>query len=150
MYRLRTPGYNKLDLAKRWSLPDRVFFACGACHILAEAFLERYGERDRRLIWFKPAQGFSGNHIVVLSGSRVFDYHGHADWDAFIAHTFKRARQHWPGWDAALVDIPRVVLTSNAKSKLIDGLWLREPSQFLHNALPRARDYLNRFPGPEN
>jgi hypothetical protein len=27
----------------RWALPDRVFFACGACHILAHAFLERWG-----------------------------------------------------------------------------------------------------------
>jgi len=28
---------------------------------------------------------------------------------------------------------------------LIDGLWLREPNQFLHDALPRARTFLDRF-----
>ena len=44
MYQPRTPGFTKRDPLKRWSVPDRVFFACGSCHILAHAFLERYGE----------------------------------------------------------------------------------------------------------
>jgi len=39
MYRVSTPGYRKSNQAMRWALPDRVFFACGACHILAYAFL---------------------------------------------------------------------------------------------------------------
>jgi hypothetical protein len=30
----------------RWALPDRVFFACGACHILAYAFYS--GGDDRK------------------------------------------------------------------------------------------------------
>ena len=29
--------------------------------------------------------------------------------------------------------------------RLYDGLWLREPQQFLHDALPRAYGYLARF-----
>jgi hypothetical protein len=33
-------GSVKQDPVRRWSLPDRVFFACGACHILAYAFLK--------------------------------------------------------------------------------------------------------------
>jgi hypothetical protein len=41
MYQLRTKGA-KRDPIKRWALPDRVFFACGACHILAYAFLRAY------------------------------------------------------------------------------------------------------------
>jgi hypothetical protein len=31
----------KTDPVRRWNLPDRVFFAAGACHILAYAFIER-------------------------------------------------------------------------------------------------------------
>jgi hypothetical protein len=38
MYRVSTPDYRKSDQAMGWALPDRVFFACGACHILAYAF----------------------------------------------------------------------------------------------------------------
>ena len=59
----------------RWSLPDRVFFACGACHILVYAFLERYGKPDMKPLWLKPEPGFRGNHIVVATDTWVFDYH---------------------------------------------------------------------------
>ena len=40
MYRIE--GFRKRDPQLRWELPDPVFFACGACHILSYAFLERY------------------------------------------------------------------------------------------------------------
>jgi hypothetical protein len=40
MYRMRT-NLPKRHLERRWGLPERVFFACGACQILAYAFLER-------------------------------------------------------------------------------------------------------------
>ena len=42
MYQPRTPNYRKSDPVMRWNLPDRIFFACGACHILAHAFIERF------------------------------------------------------------------------------------------------------------
>ena len=42
------------------------------------------------------------------------------------------------------------VLVSEARSRTYDGLWLREPGQFLHNALPRAEAYLARFPAPSD
>jgi hypothetical protein len=41
MYKRRTMGA-KRDPVKQWSLPDRVFFAAGACHMLAYAFLDCY------------------------------------------------------------------------------------------------------------
>ena len=130
----------------RWALPDRVFFACGACHILAYAFLERYGGRAE---WIKPAAGHTGNHIFVALGGRVFDYHGYAERERFLEHYWKRARHWYPGWDGSLVPLPADVLVSEARSRTYDGLWLREPSQFLHDAMPRARAFLDRFPAPE-
>ena len=60
----------------------------------------------------------------------------------------RRLRQHWPGWNATLVPLPAAVLVSEALSRTYDGLWLREPGQFLHDALPRARAYLARFAAP--
>jgi hypothetical protein len=39
-------------------------------------------------------------------------------------------------------------LISEAKSRAF-GLWLAEPGQFLHDPLPRARRYLDRFPAPD-
>lgn len=148
MYQVRTPGYSKKDAAARWALPDRVFFACGACHVLAYAFLERYGTAEMGALWLKPAPGHTGNHIVAATEAWVFDYHGYADRQRFLAHTNKRANMLWPGWSATLIPLPRDVLVSEAKSKTYDGLWLREPKQFLHDALPRARAFLDRFLAP--
>jgi hypothetical protein len=148
MYRVRTKGYSKHNARQRWALPDRVFFACGACHILAYAFLERYGREDMRPLWLKPAPGFTGNHIFIAAGDWIFDYHGYSGREAFLAHTWRRARHFWPGWDATLIELPCEVLVSEPLSKTYDGLWLREPRQFLHDAMPRARAFLDRFPPP--
>lgn len=151
MYTPRTKNYSKKDMAMRWALPDRVFFACGACHILAYAFLDRWGGPEAHAVWIKPAEGHTGNHIFVdlHDGSgRAFDYHGYADTDRLIEHYWKRARQTHPGWDATLHGLPADVLISEAKSRTYDGLWLREPGQFLHDALPRAHRYLDRIGPP--
>jgi hypothetical protein len=147
MYRITRPDYRKSDQEMRWALPDRVFFACGACHILAHAFLERWGDPKTKVLWIKQTPGFTGNHIVIDGGDWVFDYHGYSVREIFLSHTFRKARRWWPGWDATLVPIPDDILISEARSRA-EGLWLREPEQFLHDALPRARSYLSRFPSP--
>ncbi len=132
----------------RWALPDRVFFAAGACHILAYVFLTRYGTPAMQAWWIRPASGFSGNHIFVATEDWAFDYHGYVERQRLIDHNWQRARHWYPGWDATLVALPQDVLISEAKSRGYDGLWLREPGQFLHNAMPRADAYLDRFPPP--
>ena len=144
MYVVRTPGYRKQDQRLRWALPDRVFFACGACHILAYAFLERFARLGMGAQWIRPADGFTGNHIFVAWDDCAFDYHGTSRRDRLLAHYTRRARRHHPGWSATLVDLPADVLISEAKSRRYDSLWLREPGRFLHDALPRARAFVAR------
>ena len=148
MYQPRTRHYDKRDMVKRWALPNRVFFACGACHILAFAFLERYGRPGMRALWIKPAPGHTGSHIFVEFENRIFDYHGYSQLDRYLTRYFRRAQQRYPGWDASIIELPADVLVSERKSRMYDGLWLREPAQFLHDALPRARAFLSRFPVP--
>ena len=44
-----------------------------------------------------------------------------------------------------------ILLTRPARARLMSeppGLWLREPCQFLHDAMPRAEAFLDRFPQP--
>lgn len=149
MYQLRTKDCRKRDLPKRWALPDRVFFACGACQVLAYAFLTRYNLPDSKAVWIKPDQGHTGNHIFVSFGDWVFDYHGYSRRAGYLEHYWKRARQSYPGWGAALVELPTDVLVSNSQSRTYDGLWLRQPDQFHMNALPRAEAFLQRFPAPK-
>jgi hypothetical protein len=148
MYQLRTKG-GKRDLVKNWALPDKVFFACGACHILAHAFLKAYPTAGFVPVWIRPADGCTGNHIVVVRKELAFDYHGYSDWPTLFAHLRKRASQRWPGWWADLVELSPDVLISEPESKKLKGLWLREPRQFLFDALPRAERYLKRFPAPD-
>jgi len=146
MYRI--PGSIKRDPILRWNLTDRVFFACGACHILTYAVLKRFPDAGFRAVWVRPVEGFTGNHIVAVRDDVAFDYHGWSRWPALLAHMRAKAGRWRPGWDCTLVDLPVDVLVSEAKSLTWEGLQLREPGQFLHDAMPRARDFLARFPGP--
>jgi hypothetical protein len=85
---------------RQWALPDRVFFAAGACHILAFAFLERYPRAGFKPIWIKPGEGYIGNHIIATDGEVAFDYHGYTGLAALATHTRAKAARWWPGWNA--------------------------------------------------
>jgi hypothetical protein len=61
---------------------------------------------------------------------------------------WRKSRRWWPDWAAEEIPLPPHVLVSEALSRRFDGLWLREPGQFLHNALPRAEAFLDRFSAP--
>src|SRR4051812_29927949 len=107
----------KQDPVRRWSLPDRVFFACGACHILAYAFLKAYPGSGFAPLWIKPSEGFTGNHIVVVRDDLAFDYHGFSGWSHLLGHMEAKANRWWPGWSGALISIPMDVLISESKSR---------------------------------
>jgi len=135
----------KNDPVRRWYRPDRHFFANGACQVLAFAFLDRHPDLGFRARWIKPAPGFTGNHIYVTDGINAFDYHGLTTEQRLLAFGFKRGRRFFPGWDATVIDLPTDALVSELRSRQIEGLWLREPKQFLYDALPRAQDFLDQF-----
>jgi len=130
----------KTDPTKRWNLPDRVFFACGACHILAYAFMQKFPKSGFQPIWIKPAKGFTGNHIVAVKEDIAFDYHGYSSWQKLTRHIEEKANRWWPSWHAEYISLAIDVLISERKSRAIDGLWLREPKQFLHNPYPALRN----------
>jgi hypothetical protein len=134
------------DKFRQWALPDRVFFAAGACHILAHAFLERYSDPSFQAVWIRPKFAFAGNHIFVSNGDLSFDYHGYTVETRLIEHFCRRARRFMPGWDADIIAVS-VSLVSFEQARTI-GLFIREPGQFLHNPIPRAHKFLGRFPAP--
>jgi hypothetical protein len=135
----------KNDPVLRWHRSDRHFFANGACQVLAHAFLEIYQDLEFRARWITPASGYIGNHIYVTDGVVAFDYHGLTTEARLLSLAFRRGRRFFPGWEATLVDLPADVLVSEARSRTYEGLWLREPNQFLHDAMPRARTFVQRF-----
>ena len=147
MYKRRTQGA-KRDPIKQWALPDRVFFAAGACHMLAYAFLDLYPDSGFESLWIRPQTGHSGNHIVLVRNELVFDYHGFSDWPRYWAHTTRRANQWWPGWSADVVSIHKLALVSRIHARAYEGLWMKEPQEYLADPLARARRYLEKFPAP--
>ena len=145
MYLLRTKDCPKSNLKKRCALPDRVFFACGACHILAHVFLEKYALSDVKIIWIKPNLNHTGNHIFVSFRDIVFDFHGYSDKKTYLSHYWKRAKQLYPDWNASLVEIMPESLIVEGPSKRYEGLYLRAPHQFFCNPIPRAENYLAKI-----
>ncbi len=103
MYRFK-PGI-KSDPKRRWSLPDRIFFGNGACHILAGVYLELEplpGFWAERII---PADGFSGSHIYTTNGITAFDYHGYSVRDRLLTPHWRGWGEQYPGWDAEVVKV---------------------------------------------
>jgi hypothetical protein len=131
----------KNDPVKRWALPDEVFFAAGACHILAYAFLEQCPDKQFKPLWIKPSAGHRGNHIIVSDGKIAFDYSGFNPYNQYLEIIESDMKSTFYDWTYQIIEISKHVLISETESKKM-GLWLREPNQFLHNALPRAEKYL--------
>lgn len=135
------PREIKQNPVSRWALDDKVFFAAGACHILCYAFITEHP--DYAPFWIKPKNGNSGNHIIAVKDDIAFDYQGLSKkWQLLQNHKEDAIQQIDKDWDYGLVELPIDVLISESKSRTYEGLWLREPKQFLHNALPRAQKYM--------
>jgi len=136
------PG-TKQDPVRRWNLSERAFFAHGACHILAHSFLERFPGSGFYLIWIKPGAGYRGNHVFVTNGSVAFDYHGYCNLNRLVSHHFTKYSRDQADWNAEIIEISGDV--SNPDEMRSIGMQVRAPAQFLHDARPRARDYLRKY-----
>ena len=138
MYRLKT-GIKK-DPEKRWSLPDRVFFGYGACHILAGVFLEIaplpgfYGER------IVPGEGFWGNHVYVTNGSIVFDHHGYSARNRLVAHHWRGWSGRYQGWHAQIRRVDFSLLDTAA----LNARRMRGPDQYFGDPVERAKRFIFR------
>ncbi len=127
---------------RRWAQPDRRFFACGACHVLAAAFLERFPGAGYAPVWIRPRAGFTGNHVFLTDGTTAFDYHGYSRLTALLSHYTRRARRYYPGWDADLVALAPAELAAGGERP---GLRLLPPEQFHRDPLRRAAAFVERL-----
>ena len=75
--------------------------------------------------------------------SKPRDAEPRVPYDRLVHHYTKRACRLFPGWEADVVPVT-VSLVNREDAKTI-GMDIREPRQFLHDALPRAHRYLERF-----
>lgn len=131
----RTAAERK-DQLLSWQRDDKAFFAAGACHILAWAFLRR----EERAAGFAPIGLHQVgephvDHVYVSDGTWAFDHDGWTLEDELVAVT----RAASPSATIERVPLPRDL-----------GLFCAEhnhrlPSQYAFDPLPRADAYLDRY-----
>ncbi len=129
----------KSNLKKSFYRPDRPFFASGACHILAHAFIECNGVEWHPVLIY-PDAGFRGSHVFVSNQELAFDYHGFSNEAVFIEHYFKKMQRFFPGWSASLIEFP----TSPISQEFCNRYGHRRPDQFYEDPQPRAFNFVHR------
>jgi hypothetical protein len=93
----------KEDLSSSWNRSDRTFFAAGACHILAAAFLERFANSAFQAMLILPRHGARGSHVFVTDGTTAFDYHGFTPCERFRSFYCRHLQRRFSGWEADLI-----------------------------------------------
>ena len=131
----------KRDPVRTWFRSDRSFFAAGACHILAGAFLKTYPNAGFEPYLISPHPGLRGSHVFVSDGKTGFDYHGFTKHDRLLSHYFIKIRRFFPQWQGEIVRLNESPIGATFCVEQNH----RMPSQFLHDPLPRALSYLSRF-----
>ena len=130
----------KRDPVARWNLPDQLFFAAGACHILAGTYLRWFASDGVWAEWIRPHNRSRGSHVYVTDGRREFDYRGWADRAALLASHRSDRLAADPAWGADLVRVDFDLLDTaqlNARD-------MRGRDQYLHDPLPRAIAFIGR------
>ena len=139
MYTLK-PGI-KQDAVRRWSLPDRIFYGHGACHILAGVFLGRFHKTGWSAVWVKPWKGFRGSHVFATNGKIAFDYHGYSVQDRLLKHHKKAYASRYAGWKTDIIRVDFSLLDTNE----LNSRNMRGPDQYFGDAIERTSRYLDRI-----
>jgi hypothetical protein len=132
----RTP-LERSDQQVAWHRTDQAFFASGACHILAWACRDAYPDESIGL----AAMRFEGEprafHVYATWEGWAFDHSGwNPESDLLSANEAfdRRSVESFP-IDLSLADF-------------CDRHWSRMRHQYWRDPVPRARDYVERFPPP--
>lgn len=134
----------KGDLERCWSCPDHEFFASGACHVLAAAFLIEYPRAGFEAWQVVPRTSSRGGHVVVMQGGLVCDWAGYEARELFLTDYFAAMRCLIPDWDANFVRLESDPIGWEFCARHHH----RHPTQFLSDPLPRARAFARNLPPP--
>ncbi len=138
----RTPE-QKRDMFKSWEREDQDFFAAGACHILADLFLQLHAEEGFQFVYLKPSNGLPGNHVYAANDTWAFDHNGWTEETELLKTTEKMYKEKYPGWAYSRIIIEPSV---DALENFCKQNNHRLPWQFAHLPWERARAYIRQFP----
>jgi hypothetical protein len=138
----RTPEERR-DKFKSWVRPDRAFFAAGACHILADLFVELHAHEGYKMVFIKPGAGFPGTHVFASNGIWAFDHNGWTKEAVLLAATEAAYTQKYPGWTYTKQAIEPGI---GALENFCKANNHRLPWQYAHLPWERAYQYIQQFP----
>jgi hypothetical protein len=104
---MRTPEESR-DVLLSWLREDMVFFAAGACHILAHMFLLLNPNEDFDLIYTKPVNKQPGNHMYVSGGTWAFDFNRWSLEKDLLKVNETFAKDRYPNWNYERIVIEKV------------------------------------------
>lgn len=130
----------KEDPARRWNLPDRIFFGHGACHILCGIYLQMFADSKFKPYWIKPAPGLPGMHVFVSDGKIAFDYHGYSVLNRLERHHRKVWESQIPNWNGELLKVDFELLNTQA----LNEKNMRGPDQYYGDVIERATKFVSQ------
>ena len=104
---MRTPEESR-DVLLSWLREDMVFFAAGACHILAHMFLSLHPNEGFDLIYTKPVNKQPGNHMYVSGGTWAFDFNRWSLEKDLLKVNETLAKDRYPNWNYERMVIEKV------------------------------------------
>lgn len=134
----RTPE-ERSDIFKSWERDDQAFFASGACHILAELFVQLHADEGFYKVHIKPAAGMKGNHVYATNGEWAFDHNGWTREEELLQVTAEGFRTKYPDWK-----YERRVMSEDLETFCHDYNH-RLPWQYAYLPWERAYKYIQRF-----
>lgn len=132
----RTP-LERADQYLSWSRDDQAFFAAGACHILAYAFLETRA-RDFHLVGLWPQGAYDPSHVYASNCIWAFDQCGWTPEPELLA--VSRAAEPHAEYQ------PRPILMG--LDEFCARHWHRTRVEFAYDPRLRAHEYIARFVDP--
>jgi hypothetical protein len=137
----RTPE-QKRDILLSWDRDDQAFFASGACHILADLFVQLHQVDGFKTIHIKPAEGFPGNHVFASNGVWAFDHNGWTKEDELLSVTEKAYVGRYRDWSYEKIILEPSMTSLEDFCKENNH---RLPWQYAHLPWERARKYIDQF-----
>ncbi|WP_051499089.1 hypothetical protein [Nocardia sp. BMG51109] len=127
----------RADQHLAWCRPDQWFFAAGACHILAYAFLEACpGGFVPMGLW--PSAAEDPGHVYVSDGTWAFDHCGWTLEDELV--TVSQEAEPGMGYRPRPIGMGLDEFCARHRH--------RSRAEYVFDPWSRAHDYLARFTGP--
>lgn len=135
----RTPA-ERADQMLSWNRDDIRFFAAGACHILAFAFLDVYPSSGFRTVGVWARGQADPMHVYVTDGQWAFDFDGWTAADELLAVTRLTEPDADYRQESIEADLPTFCREHHH----------RDRPYFAFDPWERALRYIARFPPPED